>query len=201
MEVYITLNSLGESQKEYRNSVFIGYASPVKDEKEARDFIQNIKGRHADANHNVSAYIIKSNSSLAIKYDDDGEPAGSSGKPIYKVLEMKEINNAAVVVTRYFGGIKLGFGGLAKAYRETAIEAIENAGFIEVHERSILCIKFSYPDIDKIKMLVSQHGIILKEEFSEIVIFKVEMDSDKIDTFVEQLTDLTKNKAKIEICT
>src|SRR6056297_3620104 len=115
LEAYTTLNTLGTSEEEIRNSVFIGYASPVKDEKEARDFIQMVKSRHADADHNVYAYVIKSDKNLAIKYDDDGEPAGSSGKPISTGLEMKELNNVAVVVTRYFGGIKLGFGGLAKA--------------------------------------------------------------------------------------
>lgn len=199
MEAYTTLNTLGTSEEEIRNSVFIGYASPVKDEKEARDFIQMVKSRHADADHNVYAYVIKSDKNLAIKYDDDGEPAGSSGKPIYKVLEMKELNNVAVVVTRYFWGIKLGFGGLAKAYRETAAKAIENAGYLEVRERSIVRIKLEYPDIQKVKMTVLQHGIIIEEDFSENVLFRVEIDSDKKDIFIEQLINATKNRVQIEI--
>jgi len=199
LEAYTTLNTLGTSEEEIRNSVFIGYASPVKDEKEARDFIQMVKSRHADADHNVYAYVIKSDKNLAIKYDDDGEPAGSSGKPIYKVLEMKELNNVAVVVTRYFWGIKLGFGGLAKAYRETAAKAIENAGYLEVRERSIVRIKLEYPDIQKVKMTVLQHGIIIEEDFSENVLFRVEIDSDKKDIFIEQLINATKNRVQIEI--
>ncbi|HOA70087.1 MAG TPA: YigZ family protein [Methanosarcina thermophila] len=96
----------------------MGYARPVESEHEAKAFIKKIKELHRDANHNVSAYFIKEKSSFALKYDDDGEPAGSSGKPVFKILESKEIWNAVVVVTRYFGGIKLGFGGLSRAYRK-----------------------------------------------------------------------------------
>jgi uncharacterized YigZ family protein len=198
LEVYTTLKSSGNSRKEYRNSVFIGYATPVNDEIEAKDFIDQIKEKHKDANHNVSAYVIKKDGTVAIKYDDDGEPAGSSGKPIYKVLEMKEISNIVVVITRYFGGVKLGFGGLAKAYRETAVEAIEDAGYVEIREKAILCIKFDYQDIEKVKKLAIECGNILKEDFSEIVTFKFEIDCDKKDDFVEQLIDATKNNVKIE---
>ncbi|WP_406659979.1 YigZ family protein [Methanolobus sp. ZRKC3] len=200
MEVYTTLSASGRSHKEYRNSAFIGYASPVSDEKEANEFIQRIKDKHKDANHNVSAYVVKSKNVLAIKYDDDGEPAGSSGKPIYKVLEMKNISNAVVVVTRYFGGIKLGFGGLAKAYRETAIEAIEDAGCVMISEKVVFCIKFSYHDLEKVKRLALSYGEIQEEIFSDKVSFRVDMDLDKKDSFEARLIDLTKNKVKIEIC-
>ena len=85
---YKTLKKPGKIQKEFKNSVFIAYARPVKSEDEAKAFVKEIKKLHPDANHNVSAYIVKNEKSLALKYDDDGEPAGSSGKPIFKVLEL-----------------------------------------------------------------------------------------------------------------
>ena len=193
-----TLKAPGESKKEFKNSAFIGYASPVKNEDEAKEFIRQIKERHSDANHNVSAYLIKSGNDLAMKYNDDGEPAGSSGKPIFKVLELKDIHNAVVVVTRYFGGTKLGFGGLARAYRETAAAAIEDAGILEVHETVNLTIQFDYPQTQKIKNLMQGYGSIISEEYSDEVEFTLEIIKEKENEFIEKLSDLTKNEIKIE---
>ncbi len=195
-----TLKSPGEAKKEFKNSVFIGHASPVKNEDEAKEFIKQIKERHSDANHNVSAYLIKSGNDLAMKYDDDGEPAGSSGKPIFKVLELKDIHNAVVVVTRYFGGTKLGFGGLARAYRETAAAAIEDAGVIEVHETVNITIHFEYPQTQKIKnlILIQDYGNIIAENYSDEVEFTLEIIKEKENDFIKKLSDLTKNKVKIE---
>ena len=200
MTTHKTLKTSGEANKEFKNSAFIGYASPVKNEAEAKEFIKQIKERHSDANHNVSAYLIKSGSDLAMKYDDDGEPAGSSGKPMFKVLELKEIHNAVVVVTRYFGGTKLGFGGLARAYRETAVGAIEDAGVIEVHETVNLTIHFEYTQTQKIKnlILMQDYGNILAENYSDEVEFTLEVIKEKENDFIEKLSNLTKNKMKIE---
>lgn len=198
MTTHKTLKSPGESKKEFKNSAFIGHAHPVKNEDEAKDFIKQVKERHSDANHNVSAYLIKSGNNLAMKYNDDGEPAGSSGKPIFKVLELKDIHNAVVVVTRYFGGTKLGFGGLARAYRETAVAAIENAGVIEVHETVNIAIHFEYPQTQKIKNLIQDFGSIISEEYSDEVQFTLEIIKEKENEFIEKLGNLTKNKAKIE---
>ena len=198
MTTHKTLKASGEAKKEFKNSAFIGYAHPVKNEGEAKDIIKQVKERHSDANHNVSAYLIKSGNDLAMKYDDDGEPAGSSGKPIFKVLELKDIHNAVVVVTRYFGGTKLGFGGLTRAYRETAVAAIEDAGIIEVHETINMTIHFEYPQTQKIKNLIQGHGSIISEEYSDEVKFTLEIIKENEDEFIEKLINLTKKKVKIE---
>ncbi len=198
MTTHKTLKAPGESKKEFKNSAFIGHAHPVKNEDEAKEFIKQVKERHSDANHNVSAYLIKNGNNLAMKYNDDGEPAGSSGKPIFKVLELKEIHNAVVVVTRYFGGTKLGFGGLARAYRETAVAAIENAGVIEVHETVNIAIHFEYPQTQQMKNLIQDFGSIILEEYSDEVQFTLEIIKEKENEFIEKLGNLTKNKAKIE---
>jgi uncharacterized YigZ family protein len=192
-----TLKEPGQAQKEVKNSIFIAYATPVENENEAKTFVTGIKERHNDANHNVSAYLINRDNVLAIKYDDDGEPAGSSGKPVFKILEMKELSNVAVVVTRYFGGIKLGFGGLARAYREAAIEAIENAGIIEVTDKTVVKIESDYSDMDTVSRLAEQYGSIIKTDYTEVVSFTVEVDSETKEAFQEKLINVTRNRVTI----
>ncbi|WP_268767915.1 YigZ family protein [Methanosarcina sp. 1.H.T.1A.1] len=178
--------------------MFIGYAKPVTNETEAKAFVKEIKELHEDANHNVSAYFVKEGSSFALRYDDDGEPAGSSGKPVFKVLESKGIYNAAVVVTRYFGGIKLGFGGLSRAYRETAISAIEEAGTVEVFEEVRFRIRFGYPEIQKIKNLIEEHGKVEEEKYSDAVEFIFLVKKSFEENFIEKLANLTRNKVELE---
>lgn len=198
MASYKTLKKPGEIQKEFKNSVFIAYASPVKSEDEAKAFVKEIKKLHPDANHNVSAYIIKNEKSLALKYDDDGEPAGSSGKPIFKVMELKEIRDAAVVVTRYFGGIKLGYGGLSRAYRETATGAIEEAGTTEVFEKVRFSIRIGYPEVQKVRNLIGEYGEISREEYSDAVEFTLEIIKEMEEEFLGKLVNLTRNKGEIK---
>lgn len=198
MTGFRTLKNPGQAQKEIKNSIFIAYAIPIENEEEAKSFISTIKERHHDANHNVSAYLINRDNVIAMKYDDDGEPAGSSGKPVFKILEMKELTNVAVVVTRYFGGIKLGFGGLARAYREAAIEAIENAGIIEVSNKSVVEIESGYSDMDTVSRLTEQYGTILRTDYTEVVSFTVEVDSDIKDIFLEKLINITRNRVTVK---
>jgi len=198
LSTFITLKETGQAQKEVRNSIFIAHAVPVTDEEDAIKFINLIKSKHADANHNVSAYLINADNVLAMKYDDDGEPAGSSGKPVFRVLEMKELSNVAVVVSRYFGGIKLGFGGLARAYRDTAIEAIENAGTVEVRDRTLVHMESDYSDIDAVTKLVSEYGTILEAKYTDIVHFTVEVDSESKDAFMEKVINVTRNRVTIK---
>ncbi|AKB52296.1 hypothetical protein MSBRW_3043 [Methanosarcina barkeri str. Wiesmoor] len=170
----------------------------MESEAEAKTFIKGIKELHRDANHNVSAYFIKEKSSFALKYDDDGEPAGSSGKPIFKILESKEILNAAVVVTRYFGGIKLGFGGLSRAYRDTALSAIEDAEVIEVFEQARLRICLSYSESQKVRNLVEKYAELQEETYSDNVEFIILVRKDLEDEFIKKIIDQTKNKVALE---
>lgn len=195
--MYRTVRSDGVAQKEFKNSVFIGHAAPIRDEAAAKAFLLAVKERYSDANHNVSAYLIKNGSTLVAKYDDDGEPAGSSGKPVFKVLELKELSNVAVVVTRYFGGIKLGFGGLSRAYREAAVAAIEEAGIIEVHEMTTLKLKVTYSDIQPVKKLIEEYGNLLNENYTDIVELSVEVRKGTEDVFISQITDLTRNRTTV----
>jgi Uncharacterized conserved protein len=198
LKSYKTLNCCGKVQKEFKNSLFIGYARPVEHEDEAKAFIEKIKELHRDANHNVSAYYIKEKNSFALKYDDDGEPAGSSGKPIFKILESKEILNAAVVVTRYFGGIKLGFGGLSRAYRDTALSAIEEAEIIEVFEQVRLRLRMKYAESQKVRNHIEKYGTIQEEMYSDTVEFILLIRKELEDEFIKRVKDKTKNKVELE---
>lgn len=170
----------------------------MESEAEAKAFIKGIKELHLDANHNVSAYFIKEKSSFALKYDDDGEPAGSSGKPVFKILESKEIQNAAVVVTRYFGGIKLGFGGLSRAYRDTALSAIEQAEVIEVFEQVRLRIRLGYAESQKVRNLIEKYSVIQEEKYSDTVELILLVRGDLEDEFIKKIIDQTKNKLALE---
>jgi uncharacterized YigZ family protein len=198
LNCYKTLKNYGEVQKEFKNSIFIAYARPVENESEAKKFITDIKKLHRDANHNVSAYFIKERNSFALKYDDDGEPSGSSGKPVFKVLESKEILNAVVVITRYFGGIKLGFGGLSRAYREATLSAIEEAGIIEIFEQVRFRIHTGYPESQKIKNLIKKYGNIEEEKYADNVEFVLLVRKDLEHGFVEEIKNQTKNKAEFK---
>ena len=170
----------------------------MESEAEAKDFIKGIKELLRDANHNVSAYFIKEKSSFALKYDDNGEPAGSSGKPVFKILESKEIMNAVVVVTRYFGGIKLGFGGLSRAYRDTALSAIEEAEVIEVFEQARLRIRLGYAESQKVRNLIEKYAVIQEETYSDTVEFILLVREDLEDEFIKKIIDQTKNQLAIE---
>ncbi|HII90970.1 MAG TPA: YigZ family protein [Methanosarcina sp.] len=198
MKSYKTLKCCGKAQKEFKNSLFIGYARPVESEADAKAFIKSIKELHRDANHNVSAYFVKEKSSFALKYDDDGEPAGSSGRPVFKILESKEILNAAVAVTRYFGGIKLGFGGLSRAYRDTALLAIEEAEIIEVFEQVRLKIRLGYAESQKVRNLIEKYAVIQEETYSDNVEFVLLVIEELEDEFIKKITDQTKNKVAFE---
>ncbi len=153
---------------------------------------------HGDADHNVSAYFVREKNSFAYKLDDDGEPTGSSGKPILKILESREIQNSVVVVTRYFGGTKLGFGGLSRAYRETALSAIQEAGIIEVYEQVRLKIRIGYPESQKIRNLIEGYGNIEEEKYSETVEFTLFVKKDLENELIEKVKNQTKNKAELE---
>jgi len=200
LKSYKTLKNSGKSQEKFKNSLFIAHAEPVVDEIEAKAFLKEIKGLYKDADHNVSAYIVKIEDFLIFKYDDNGEPAGSSGKPVFKLLESKELINAAVVVSRYFVGTKLGFRGLSKAYRETALLALEDAGIIEVIEMTRFKVFVNYQESQAVRSLIEQYGRVDEEKYTENVEFIFSVEKSLENTIIARITSETKNKVKIERC-
>ena len=193
-----TLRGPGTARLVVKKSVFIGYASPAESEEEAKDFITKIKEHHSDATHNVSAYLINDGKRFAIRYDDDGEPKGSAGKPVLKVIQNRGLSNVVVVVTRYFGGIKLGYGGLVKTYSDAASKAIENAGIIEVYETERFQVTFPYSLFHTVRETVENgNGKIVNEEYSENVTFTVETRKGEAEKLMEALTEKTRGRVRM----
>ena len=162
MEVYRTLQKSGERDFTEKKSRFIGYAFPVSTEKEAQDLLQMIRKRHWDAKHNVSAYVLKD----GIQHcSDDGEPQGTAGVPVMNVILKNGVVDAMIVVTRYFGGILLGTGGLVRAYSHAASLALEDAGIVTMCPCKNLSLSCSYSQYGKVGTEVKLQFHIENERF------------------------------------
>lgn len=162
---------------EEKKSKFIGYVKPVLSKEEAEEFIKKIKERHSDATHNCSAYRININGIESFKVDDDGEPAGTAGKPMGDILNYMDVNNLVVVATRYFGGIKLGAGGLVRAYAKTAKLAINEAEIIDFVEKIDLMFEVSYEKIGDLERLLREYEVVdIEKSFLERATYKVKVE-------------------------
>ncbi len=194
---YRTLKGFGSAKLVVKKSIFIGYASPASTKGEARAFIEKIKSHHIDATHNVSAYLINDRKNFSVSYDDDGEPKGSAGRSVLKLIQNRRLTNIVVVVTRYFGGIKLGYGGLVRAYSDTASLAIENAGIIEVYETGQFDVIFPYNLFHIVRETVEKAGgRIVGEEYGGLVKFTIETRKDEAEKLMRLLEEKTKGKVK-----
>ncbi len=152
----VTLAAAVSVEMEERKSLFIGHATPVQSEEEARAFIESKKKEYHDATHNVYAYLL--NGGAIARYSDDGEPQGTAGNPVLNVMKMSGACDFCVVVTRYFGGILLGAGGLVRAYSESAKLAIDAAGFVSFSEYAVCEIVVSYSDYQRLTVSLSKIG-------------------------------------------
>lgn len=143
MKEYRTIRQNGLAEEEIKKSRFICHAKRVQSEEEARDFIAQIKKEHFKARHNCSCFILGENAEIK-RTSDDGEPSGTAGVPMLTVLENHQLTNVVMVVTRYFGGIKLGAGGLIRAYAGVVAKAVQELGMVEVKEQQGITVTLSY---------------------------------------------------------
>ncbi|MBR3646300.1 MAG: YigZ family protein [Lachnospiraceae bacterium] len=181
-----------------KKSRFIAHLKPVETEEEALLFIEEIKKKYWDARHNCYAYIIGENKELQ-RFSDDGEPSGTAGKPILEVLLGEDINNVVVVVTRYFGGVLLGTGGLVRAYGRTTKLGLEASVIKKRVSGYKLVIHTDYNGIGKIQYIVSTMGIANhNEDYAEDVTVTVLVSEDDCDRFVKQVTEATAARAVID---
>ncbi|MBQ5800425.1 MAG: YigZ family protein, partial [Clostridia bacterium] len=186
----------GSSTFEDRKSVFIGNALPVKNEKEAIEFVKKIKSEYPDARHNVYAYVTRDNS--ITRYSDDGEPQGTAGMPVLDVIRKSECTDVAIVVTRYFGGILLGTGGLVHAYTEAAKLALLDAEVITLKMHDIYKISCTYSEYSKIKFKIDTLGYKMTDvNFSDNVDFLVAVPETDSEKLYKELTELSAGKATI----
>lgn len=164
---------------EEKKSKFIGYAKPVDSKIEAEKFIQMIKEKHYDATHNCSAYKLTENGQEYFKVDDNGEPKGTAGKPMGDIITYMEVENLVVVATRYFGGIKLGAGGLVRAYAKTAKLAIQEAGIIDYIPKKVYLLEFSYEKVSEVEQIIYKNGDEIQEKgYNDRVFYKVTLSDN-----------------------
>lgn len=194
---YRTVKQPGEAQLEINKSLFIAYVCPVETEESALAFIDNIKKRHKEANHNCSAYVIGQHGQYQ-KADDDGEPGGTAGKPILEVINKSDVKNAVIVVTRYFGGIKLGAGGLIRAYTKAAVDGLEAAVIVEKKLHTQLAIELSYHLLGAVENQLRLNNYpIHSKEFTEVVRIVALARKGDEDKLIQLIADCTAAQAVV----
>lgn len=194
---YFTVNEYGSHEINIQKSRFIAYVARAESEQAAQEFIAKIKKQHWDATHNCSAYLIGENDQIQ-KANDDGEPSGTAGTPILEVLKKKRLKDTVVVITRYFGGIKLGAGGLIRAYGKATSEGIIHTGIVERVLVTTIKIKADYHLLGKIERSIRESEYKLKEiHYNEAVEIEVYVEMSKVDAFIEWMVDLTNGQTDI----
>lgn len=179
-------------------SRFIAYIQRTDSEEDAKSFINSIKSRHKDANHNCSAYIITP-SALIQKADDDGEPSGTAGVPILEVLKREGLYNVTVVVTRYFGGIKLGAGGLIRAYSGAASAAVNAAGKVVEIDMIPYRITMDYTYTNRFEHEIEASGIAISDTvYTDKVTYLIHVEEDARGAFLDRVQEITKDTAALE---
>ncbi len=189
MDEYLVPTDFGEDEFTEKKSRFIGRVWPVETEEAALEKIQEMKKKHYDATHNCWAYIIKDG---AVRFSDDGEPGGTAGMPMLQVLQREGLYNVVCVVTRYFGGILLGAGGLVRAYTKGAKIAVDAAGISVKRVWTVLYLPCPYNFYERVKSEVAAFGGILrKTDFAAEVEMEVLLPQDMAQPFCERLTDMS----------
>ena len=181
-----------ESSDEFveKRSRFIGYCKPVTTEEEALEFINKIKTKHWDARHNVYAYCLREGQIK--RYSDDGEPQGTAGMPVLDVLLKNELTDLVVVVTRYFGGVLLGTGGLVRAYSHSAKIGVEASHIIKMEQCLICSLQCNYNQYGKVSALVAQcGGVVDDSQFGTDVELIFHIPQDGFDKLAKELADAT----------
>ncbi len=195
---YRTIRQDGQAQEEIKKSRFICHAKRVYSEEEARDFIAAIKKEHYKATHNCSAFIVGEKSEIK-RTSDDGEPSGTAGVPMLGVMENHQVTNVCFVVTRYFGGIKLGAGGLIRAYAGSVALAIKEIGLIEIKEQAGLRLKMSYSQYQNFDNFLKAEDLIeFDTEFTDLVAATIYIDKQEKEPLEQKLVEFFNGKIQID---
>ncbi|WP_294745008.1 YigZ family protein [uncultured Exiguobacterium sp.] len=195
---YYTVKENGFHEIIIQKSRFITYISRISSETEAQEFIAQIKKKHHDANHNCSAYVIGEQNQIQ-KANDDGEPSGTAGVPMLEVLKKKDLRDTVVVVTRYFGGIKLGGGGLIRAYGSSVSEALNAIGIVERIQHQLVEVHMDYTWLGKVEneLRSSVHPIDQIHYLDQVQV-DVLVKSADVPAFIEWMTDLTNAQVQFQ---
>ena len=196
---YFTISANAKASFIEKRSEFIGYISPVRTNDEAVAFINSIKAEHRKAKHNVYAYILREDN--ISRYSDDGEPQGTAGVPVLDVLKKRGLTDVCVVVTRYFGGILLGGGGLVRAYSHAASIACDAAHVMNMCMCHRLKITADYGMYGKISYLLPNYDTItVNSDFGSEVTLEILILSEKLDALKKDLVEVTNGSVSIEDC-
>ena len=188
-EYYIPTRA-AESEFVEKRSRFIGYIKPVETEAEARAFVEEIKKRHYDARHNCWCYLLREGG--VVRYSDDGEPQGTAGQPMLGVFEKEGITDLVCVVTRYFGGILLGTGGLLRAYTKGAKDALDAAGVSVVRRWVRQLVPCTYSLYERLKQETERFGAVIEDtEYGADIVLTVLVPEEQSDAYVARILDFT----------
>ncbi len=203
-DAYRTLAGRGDASFEVQGSEFVGYASPAATVDEAEAFVDEVRDRHGDATHNVPCYRVRVESGgpgtghmLREYQSDDGEPTGSSGKPALNVLQQRDVENAVVVVTRYYGGTNLGVGGLARAYSRAVKDAVDAAGVVEQRPQERFTVTVEYDDSGTVRGILESADCEFDADYGEEVAFDVTVAVADADGLRERVADATSGRADV----
>ncbi|WP_417080539.1 YigZ family protein [Mobilibacterium timonense] len=197
MLLYRSVFGPGEAEEIINRSRFIAHVSPVSNDVEAREFISVVKEKYKDATHNVPAFVVGKKQELQWA-SDDGEPQGTSGPPILKLITDSDLTDMVVVVTRYFGGVKLGTGGLVRAYSSVAEKAIENAGVCTVNSVVKLKCRIDYSFLEKIKSMEKDVSFSTGSiEYTDKVTIELIGDAENAGDLRKMLADVTSGRGEI----
>ena len=187
----------GESEYDEKRSRFLGHVRPVSTEDEARAFIAEMKKKYYDARHNCWCYLIKDGPE---RYSDDGEPQGTAGIPMLEVFRREGVTDAVCVVTRYFGGVLLGAGGLLRAYTRAAKDALDGAGLAEVRRWSEVRVTCAYSLAERVKQeCAALDGIVSDVEYAEGVTVKALLPEEQAEEFAVRVRDVTAGSAECAV--
>lgn len=193
---YKTLLKRASDEFIINKSRFIGHGAPCTTEEEALAFLAEMRARYKDASHNCYAYIIGRNKGI-MRYSDDGEPGGTAGMPIMEVLKARDVTDCAVVVTRYFGGILLGAGGLVRAYTKGAVAALDASGVGVMHPTQRVLVDVSYPLLSRFEyMLRSQPVKVEEKSFGESITFTILVKTCDADAFARDVTAVSDGRSE-----
>ena len=194
---YKTVKKLGQCEIVISKSRFIAHVNRAETEEQAIEFIERIKKQHSNATHNCSCYMIGEHDQIQ-KANDDGEPSGTAGVPMLEVLKKQGLKDTVVVVTRYFGGIKLGGGGLIRAYGKATTEGIDAAQVVERKLHHVMKIAIDYTWLGKVENEVRNSQYTLNDiQYAEAVEVLVDVEKDEEENFINWVTELTNGQSII----
>ncbi|MFB6309465.1 MAG: YigZ family protein [Haloarculaceae archaeon] len=196
-ESYRTVAGRGRAEFEIRGSEFIGHVRPATTVAAAETFLERVREEYADATHNVPAYRVRSDP-FREWASDDGEPSGSAGKPALNVLQQRDIENVAAVVTRYYGGTNLGVGGLARAYSRAVKEGVDDAGVVTERPHETLTVTVAYDDSGSVRSIIESADAEFEAEYAERVAFEISTPTEVAADLRERIASATSGRAEFE---